>query len=227
MKVYHGSDTLIETVDLSKCKLGRDFGRGFYVTKFYRQAVAMASRIAKWSEKKPVITEFDFDEIAYEDDDLKLLSFDIYDEMWLDFIILNRKNKSRKQVHDYDIVEGPVADDAVTIRITDYLKNKVSKKDFLEELKFKKPSHQLCFCTFQSLQTLTRAIDSAVDDVYHVDDLIVQQLMIDFELSDALAGDLYFNSKIYARLIDESTKLYQKPWIEIYKMLVSELKLQK
>ncbi|MDR3189387.1 MAG: DUF3990 domain-containing protein [Prevotellaceae bacterium] len=226
MRVFHGSDTPVRTIDLSKCKLGRDFGQGFYVTKFYQQAEAMAYRVSKWSGKEPVITAFDFDEVAYEDDDLKLLSFDAYNEVWLDFIILNRQNKSRKQVHDYDIVEGPVADDAVSIRIVDYLKSKISKVDFLEELKFKKPSHQLCFCTFQSLQTLTRTIDSAADDIYHVDDLIVQQLMVDYELSDIRAGDLYFNSNVYSQLIDENTRLYQKPWGEIYKALTGELQLE-
>ncbi|MDR2087139.1 MAG: DUF3990 domain-containing protein [Dysgonamonadaceae bacterium] len=227
MRVFHGSDTFVRIIDLSKCKLGRDFGQGFYVTKFYQQAEAMAYRVAKWSGKEPVITEFDFDEIAYEDDDLKLLSFDTYDEMWLDFIILNRKNKLRKQVHNYDIIEGPVADDAVSIRIIDYLKNKVTKKDFLDELKFKKPSHQLCFCTFQSLQTLAIAVDSIADDIYHVDDLIMRQLMIDFELSDIRAGELYFNSNVYSQLIEEKTGFYQKSWMEIYKAIIKELKLEK
>jgi hypothetical protein len=30
MRVYHGSDTQIEVIDLDKCKYGRDFGQGFY-----------------------------------------------------------------------------------------------------------------------------------------------------------------------------------------------------
>ena len=36
MKVYHGSDVKIETINLSKCRIGTDFGRGFYVTKFIK-----------------------------------------------------------------------------------------------------------------------------------------------------------------------------------------------
>ncbi|MDR1169615.1 MAG: DUF3990 domain-containing protein [Prevotellaceae bacterium] len=35
MKVFHGSDMLVEVVDLSKSKPGKDFGRGFYVTGIY------------------------------------------------------------------------------------------------------------------------------------------------------------------------------------------------
>jgi len=46
MKVYHGSDVKIETIDLSKCRVGTDFGRGFYVTKFLKQAEDIAARVA-------------------------------------------------------------------------------------------------------------------------------------------------------------------------------------
>jgi hypothetical protein len=226
MKVFHGSDIFIEEVDLSKGQLGRDFGRGFYVTKFYRQAQKMSERVALRHKKTPVITEFDFDEIAYSDADLKVLQFETYKEAWLDFVILNRKNNLPKQAHDYDIVEGPVADDAVTIRIDDYLQGKVSKVDFLEELVFKRPTHQICFCTFQSLPTLTRANNSAENDIFHIDDLVMQQLVLDFALPEMQAGDLYFNSAAYRCLIDESSGLHQKQWTEVYKLLLQELKMK-
>jgi hypothetical protein len=224
MKVFHGSDTFIETVDLSKSQLGRDFGRGFYVTKFYRQAQSMAERVAKWHTATPVITEFDFDEIAYYDTDLKVLQFESYNEAWLDFIVLNRKNNLPEQIHDYDVVEGPVADDAVTIRIDDYLRGAVSKADFLKELAFKRPSHQICFCTFQSLLTLTRPNYRAENYIFHIDDLVVQQLVIDFEMSERQASNVYFNSAAYRTLIDESTGLHREPWTETYRQLLPELK---
>ncbi|MDR1527793.1 MAG: DUF3990 domain-containing protein [Dysgonamonadaceae bacterium] len=38
MKVYHGSYMEIDRIDLSQCKPRKDFGRGFYVTKFFEQA---------------------------------------------------------------------------------------------------------------------------------------------------------------------------------------------
>jgi hypothetical protein len=226
MKVFHGSDTFIETVDLSKSKIGRDFGQGFYVTKFYRQAQDMAVRVSDWNKTTPIITEFDFDEIAYYDNDLKLLTFDVYNEAWLDFVVLNRKNNLPKQAHDYDIVEGPVADDAVTIRIDDYLNGEVSKSDFLEELEFKKPTHQICFCTFQSLLTLTRVNNKTENHIFHIDDLVVQQLVTDYGLSYTRANDMYFDSTTYQRLINESGKLHQQPWTEIYQLLLKELKFR-
>ncbi|MDR2627951.1 MAG: DUF3990 domain-containing protein [Dysgonamonadaceae bacterium] len=223
MKVYHGSDTLIETVDLSKCKPSRDFGQGFYVTNLYNQARQMAQRVADWNKTSPIITEFDFDDCAFEDDEYKTLRFSGYDEKWLDFVIANRANHSRKSNHDYDIIEGPVADDAVSIRIKDYLNGAIDKETFLEELKYKKTTHQICFCTDKSLQMLQRQKDFA-GNIYHIDDWVVQQLMMDYHFSDTQASDLYFNSKTYARLIDERTELYQKPWLEIFDLLIKELK---
>ena len=38
MRVYHGSYTEIEMIDLSFCVVGKDFGQGFYVTKLREQA---------------------------------------------------------------------------------------------------------------------------------------------------------------------------------------------
>jgi hypothetical protein len=226
MKVFHGSDRLIEVVDLSKSKPGKDFGQGFYVTRIYRQAENMATHVAKRNQTQPVVNEFDFEEYAFEDGDLQTLRFHDYDEAWLDFVILNRNNLSSQSAHRFDIVEGPVADDAVSIRIKDYMNGKVSKQAFLKELKFKKDSHQICFCTFQSLQMLKRAYHE-MDGIYHIDDLVVQQLITDYGLSDIRANDLYFDSATYSRLIDEDSKLYRTPWTEIYKLLVRELKLKK
>jgi len=93
MKVYHGSDIFIETVDLSKCKPSRDFGQVFYVTNL-QSSQTNAQRIADWNKTQPVVTEFDFDEYAFEDNRLKVLRFDRYNEEWLDFVIINRANRS-------------------------------------------------------------------------------------------------------------------------------------
>ncbi|MDR2848003.1 MAG: DUF3990 domain-containing protein [Bacteroidales bacterium] len=225
MKVYHGSDTYIEIIDLAKCKPNKDFGKGFYVTNIRKQADEMAVRVAEWSDKKPAITEFEFDEFAFDDEELHTLRFDAYDEAWLDFIILNRNKSRRDTAHNYDIVEGPVADDAVSVRINDYQDGLVSKMDFLEELKYKRKTHQICFCTIRSLQTIKR-IDAKPDSAfYHIDDYIVGNLITERGLSETKATDLYYASKTYMRLINEATGLYLKPVTDIYKLLLEELKI--
>ena len=38
MKVYHGSYTRIESVDLSQAEANKDFGKGFYVTGIRKHA---------------------------------------------------------------------------------------------------------------------------------------------------------------------------------------------
>ena len=42
MKLYHGSNMVIEQIDLSKCKPYKDFGQGFYLTEIKEQAEQMA-----------------------------------------------------------------------------------------------------------------------------------------------------------------------------------------
>ena len=222
MRVYHGSDIRVDTVDLSKSKPGKDFGRGFYVTKLRRQAEEMAKRVADWNHSQPIVTEFEFDEYLFEDERFKVLHFNDYTEEWFDFILLNRKNRSRRQIHNYDIVEGPVANDDVTQRIYVYLRKQISKKDFLEELKFHKPSHQICLCTIEALQT----IEPVMDDLFtaNIDDAVIQHLMAEFGFLEEKAIDFYFNSNTYRRLIDENTGLYKRTWNEVYKILLRELK---
>lgn len=146
MRVYHGSSIRVDEIDLSKGRWGRDFGRGFYVTNIRSQAEVWAARKGEEAGTSGVITEYDFMEYAYEDDRLKVLSFDSYNEDWFDFIILNRSTL-KKQAHDYDIVEGPVADDQVSRRIFLYQSGMLTKQEFLDELKFKKLTHQMCFCS--------------------------------------------------------------------------------
>jgi len=223
MKVYHGSDIRIDTIDLSKSKPGKDFGRGFYVTKLRKQAEEMAKRIANWNHTNPIVTEFIFDDYSFEDERLKILRFDDYTEEWFDFILLNRKNRSKKQIHDYDIVEGPIANDDIAQRIFVYLRGEISKNYFIDELKFHKPTHQICLCTIEALQT----IEPVIYDLFtaFIDDTVIQNLIADFEFSEEKAIDLYFNSNTYRKLIDENTGLHKKTWNEIYQIIIKELKL--
>lgn len=221
MKVYHGSDTPIEEIDLEKCKYGKDFGRGFYVTKLKEQAETMSARVSKWSREKPVVSEFDFDEFALIDNELKILVFDDYTDEWFDFVILNRRNKEKRQVHNYDIVEGPVANDKISTQIDDYLEGTISKEQFFSDL-IHNPSHQICFCTVKSLQALTLAKGKIDSIIYHIDSDVLQALMTNYEMTELEATDKYYSSQTYSQLVDETTELYKRNWQEIYEMLKKE-----
>ena len=195
MKVYHGSYMEIDEIDLSKCEPYRDFGK----------------------------TEYNFIENAFNLWKFHVLRFADYSEEWLDFVVMNRNPDSIIPAHDYDIVEGPVADDKVTIRLDIYLAGGLSKKAFLEELKFFKYTHQICLCTQRSLQALERM--PRKEFIENIDDIIVQSLVSDYNFSEKQSLDVYFGSKTYNALIDESTGLYQKTWTEVYQLLLRELNL--
>ncbi|GHT02820.1 hypothetical protein AGMMS49525_06920 [Bacteroidia bacterium] len=226
MKVYHGSYLKINEIDLAKSRANCDFGQGFYVTNIRTQADYWAERMGDKKNAKGVVTVFEFNERAWEDSEYKILRFDSYTESWLDFVVLNRDTSTTKLRHGYDIVEGPVADDAISVRISDYLDGKISKEDFLEELKFKKPTHQIAFCTLKSLQMIDQTTTESDSVFYHIDDYVVKQLITDCGMTEPVATDLYYASKIYTRLIDESTGLCLKSNADIYKLLLQELNLK-
>jgi hypothetical protein len=225
MKVYHGSYMKVRTIDLSLGRTNRDFGRGFYVTKYQKLAQEWADRKGEDNHTEGIVSEFNFDEYIWEDTELKLLRFENYSENWLDFVVKNRTNRSRKQVHDHDIVEGPIADDAVSVRVNNYIRGDISKDDFLEELKFNKPTHQICFCSTGSLQALEYNDNRAEWNIEHIANDVIKQLIADNNMDEMKATDLFFTSNTFLSLSDKSTALHIKPWLEIYIKLKKELKM--
>ncbi|GHT24889.1 hypothetical protein AGMMS4957_18720 [Bacteroidia bacterium] len=223
MKVYHGSYAEIKNIDFAKCKPYRDFGKGFYVTKIRLQAEYWAERRGRRNDNAGYVTEFEFIETAFEHWEFKVLRFENYSEEWLDFVILNRNRTLPVPAHDYDIVEGPVADDDVTNRIDDYIANRVSKSDFLDELKFHRPTHQICLCTHQSLQALEHTDKKTVQ---RMDDTLIESLITDYDMTEEKAVDTYFESNTYQQLIDDSSGLCLKSNADIYKLLLQELNLK-
>jgi hypothetical protein len=223
MQVYHGSYTEITEIDLTKSQSNKDFGKGFYVTKFRNHAESWAKNMANRYHKKPVVTEFTFYERAFEDDRYKVLRFSDYTEEWLDFVILNRDPTFTAPRHDYDIIEGPIADDKIQNRINDYIDGIITKSEFLKELKYHEQTHQICFCTLNSLQMLKKTSQKYTSYLVRINELIVERLMLDSQMDEIKATDLFYKSKTFEKLADETTKLYEKPWQEIYEMLKKEI----
>jgi len=222
MRVYHGSYTEIDKIDLSKCQANKDFGRGFYVTKLREQAEIWAEIIGGLHETAGVVTEFTFHERAFEDDAYKSLRFAGYSEAWVDFVILNRNRETTEQKHEYDIVEGPIADYRVSRRIDDYLDGMVSKQDFLEELKHGKDNHQICFCTLKSLQMLEKKDTKPSRLITAIAEPVIRKIMSDFSIGEEMAADVFYNSHVFFELSDKTTGLYQEPWQKIYEMFKAE-----
>ena len=225
MKVYHGGYMEVSVVDLSQCEFGKDFGRAFYVTRIREQAEFWAKRKGRIHKCDGFVTEYNFYENAFENYNLKVKRFDGYNEGWLDFVVENRRPDA--PMHNYDIIEGPVANDDIAQRIFSFLAGDISKNDFLEELKFKNnPSHQIAFCTLASLRMLEWV--NRKSDVYmlNTDDAITQSLVKDFGMSEEEAVDSYFASGAYRKLTDETTNLYKQAWESVYNLVKQELNLK-
>jgi hypothetical protein len=223
MKVYHGSYKKIEYIDLTLCRPRRDFGRGFYVTKFLHHAKNWSINVGRKHGTEGIVTEFDYGEYDFTRHICKIKHFENYDEAWLDFVAMNRNIKNPEPTHDYDIVEGPVADDKVQNRIDEYLNGKISKTDFLNELKYHEPTHQICFCTFNSLQTINPITCDQRLDVTSISEPLLETLMLEKNLNEVEATDLFYTSKTFTKLADESTSFYRKSLQEIYDLLKHEL----
>jgi hypothetical protein len=203
----------------------KDFGKGFYVTNIRSQAEIWAKRIGADNNSEGVVTEFIFYENAFIDGTYRVLRFDKYDEKWLDFVTLNRRKDSPIPAHNYDIVEGPVADDRISENITRYIKGKIPKEKFLSMLSREEPTHQICFCTVDSLLMLELK-DNSNDIDYEVSEIggkIMGQLLLDFNFDEEKAADLFFSSFVFGTLSEKSTEFYLKTWQEIYELLKQEL----
>lgn len=72
-------------------------------------------------------------------------------EEWLDFIVNCRNGIN----HDYDIIIGAMADDQIYKYVTDFINGDITREQFWAMAKFKRPTHQINFCTKEALKYLT------------------------------------------------------------------------
>ncbi len=148
MILYHGSYLKIERPDLAHCRDNVDLGRGFYTTPIYEQAVKWCGKFKRRGEKG-VVSKYEFDMV--NKDKWKILEFNSYSEEWLDFI-LNCRNG--KDVTEYDIVIGGVANDKVFNTVELYFEGLIDKKEALNRLRYEKPNLQVCFRSEEVIKAL-------------------------------------------------------------------------
>ena len=141
MIVYHGSYLDIPTPDLLHSRKNLDFGRGFYTTPLYDQAVKWCEKF-KRRGKNGIVSCYSFNESVLQE--LKVLKFDSYSEGWLDFIL---KCRSGNDATDYDMVIGGVANDKVFNTVELYFDNLIDKREAIRRLRYEKPNLQICFRT--------------------------------------------------------------------------------
>lgn len=140
--IYHGSNTAVEKPRILINGHYKDFGYGFYCTNIEKQA----KRWALTRRGASVVSHYQY----VKSKELKILEFPDMTEEWLQFVVDCRSGKE----HNFDIVEGPMADDQIWDYVEDYLNKKITKEAFWELVKFKYPTHQIVFCTERALETI-------------------------------------------------------------------------
>ncbi len=145
MRLYHASTSCIEKPDVLHSRDKLDFGKGFYLTAIWEQAVRYSERFTRRG-KDAFINEYELDE---DTPGFIIKSFPSYDEEWLDYVACCRKGEKPQQT--YDAVAGGVANDKVFNTVDLYFANVITKEEALGRLKYEKPNHQLCILNSQML----------------------------------------------------------------------------
>ena len=153
MILYHGTNAVINNIDIAQSRVGKDFGLGFYLTPDKQVAHRQAERkFEQFGTGEVLVYKYLVDEEALKM--LRVLRFDDYSLDWARFVLSNRRNRSRQQIHEYDIVKGPIADDVVGYQIRRVEEGIISEEQFLEEIKFHTVTIQYLFATQKAINLL-------------------------------------------------------------------------
>lgn len=156
MKLFHGSNVFIETVDLSKSKRYKDFGKAFYLSADEGQALKMAVAKVVQFGGQVTVTKFEFNAECMSSNGLNVKLFNSYSQDWAEFVFNNR-DENQQFRHDYDIVYGPIADDYIGLQIRDFKRNNITFEQFLRKIQYHKGiTFQYAFCTQKAIDKLVR-----------------------------------------------------------------------
>lgn len=154
MKLYHGTNKDIESIDLSKGLLYKDFGRGFYLTPDRKTAERMAIKKARLFGGIPTLITYEMEDLTLQSG-LKVKVFpEIASVEWFLFVDANRDRNKKNPIHDYDIVIGPIANDGVVLQLTNYHEGIYSPEEAAKLLQDKYLDQQYYFGTEKALHLL-------------------------------------------------------------------------
>jgi hypothetical protein len=132
MLLYHGSFCIVENPSLEMCAKFKDFGQGFYLTTSIDQARSFSKISASKAKNRGLISassgfayvsHFKVSNVS----DLKCFAFESADINWLHCIVAHRRNgvftDIRKQMENYDVIGGKIANDDTNTTIMAYMGN--------------------------------------------------------------------------------------------------------
>jgi hypothetical protein len=156
MILYHGTNVEFDVIDLTKSKPNKDFGRGFYLSDNYEQALNMAkTKVEQFEVGLPIVMKYEVDDNVFQT--FRVLQFKEYTKEWAQFILQNRNNSAQQQVHDYDIVIGPIANDRVGVQLWRYNSHSIDLDTLVKNLRYMHGiTIQYFFGTERAIQQLKR-----------------------------------------------------------------------
>ena len=161
MKLYHGSHLEVKNPKILISSRVGDFGRGFYTTSSLEQARRWAQiRAMQEDLSAGAVTMFDVPDQLFVHPELQIKSFENADEVWLDFVLANRKDVDFE--HEFDLVRGPVANDRVYVCLNMLEDGLADRETVIKKLKTYVLADQILFHTAKSLLFLEYAATEEV-----------------------------------------------------------------
>ena len=226
MILFHCSNQEFDNIDLTKSKDRRDFGRGFYTTTIREQALQWGYNIFnRFGGDGIFLYEFEF----LPSSDLLSKHFINISDEWFDFILSNRSIGGK--THNFDYVQGPVANDKIVFTITGFIDGLYTKNEALQRLMYSKVNDQVSFHTEKAVSLLKlkdrrkTPIDKIIYNGQEINFLLVQKtenivsLIAEKEnISFDSAYKTYSESKVYKSMQNPSSML----WAENAEFIVDE-----
>ena len=226
MMLYHGSNQDFNDVDLSKSKDKRDFGRGFYTTTIREQALQWGyNMFNRFGGDGIFLYEFEF----LPTPEMTSKRFSEISDDWFDFILSNRTASGLQ--HNFDFVQGPVANDKIVVTITGFIDGLYTREEAIQRLRYSKTNDQVSLHTEKAVlllklrdkvktsgdkimyngQNLTLFV---VQKIEHIVSIISEKENISFDSAYAS----FSTSQIYKSLQNSASML----WTESAEFIVDE-----
>ena len=170
--LYHGSYIEVSKIDLGLCREGLDFGKGFYLTSSFEQALSYVPASVKKAKRRGILPEtfqnkngkasvFQF----IPTPNLSVYCFADADKEWLHFTACNRNRnlfpELREKFSKVDIIGGKVADDLTAVTLNNYVSgtygepgSETADRIAIELLEPERLKDQFCFRTEAAIQQL-------------------------------------------------------------------------
>ena len=88
--------------------------------------------------------------------------------------------------------------------------SKISTKTLIEKIKFRELTHQICFCTTESLFALELVDDDKLFEIEDISNAIIKKLSIENNMNELDAMKIFFNSKTYENLTKSDNPSFAK-----------------